>query len=275
MRYREGMHSVPQRSRRSKERLPFEVAWVELDTAPGHLGLAMAPGRREFAWTPAPEPAAGATDPSGVAVEPVGEPSGGAEVPATAAGVLVGGADVAPQGVADDPGAHEQARERVQAREREQARWQRDLHGDLRRLRHVHQCDVLVSLLDDEELSDLGIDDLEDAVAVHGFVHHRLPVRDGTVPDPEQLPEVLALIDVLREQLLAGRTLVLHCRAGQGRAGMLAALLVASLWELPGDAIERVRRAQPRAVETVPQEHYVYDTAFAWFKHHVERLPST
>ena len=197
------MRTEPQPERRSHGRSPFEVAWVEIDMAPGHLGLAMAPGRRE-----------------------------------------------------SDSG---------------RVLWERDLHGDLRRLRHVHRCDVLVSLLNDTELAEIGIGHLAEAVAVHGIEHHLLPVRDGSVPEPGQLADVLALIDLLREHLLAGRTLVLHCRAGRGRAGMLAAILVASLWELPTDAIARVRRAQPRAVETVPQEHYVFDTAFAWFKHHVER----
>jgi cyclin-dependent kinase inhibitor 3 len=201
VRYRSAMATDQRPEVRTGERQPFEVAWVDIDTAPGNLGLAMAPGRNE------------------------------------ADGDVV--------------------------------LWQRDLHADLRRLRHVHRCDVLVSLLSDDELAELGIGDLDDAVAVHGIEHHRLPVRDGAAPEPEQQADVLALIDRLRDRLLAGRTVVLHCRVGQGRSGMLGALLVASLWALPAEAIARVRRAQPRGVETVQQEHYVFDTAFAWFRHHV------
>lgn len=201
VRYRSGMKTGQDLDDRTRARSPFEVAWVDLDTAPGHLGLAMAPGR------------------------------------------------------------HEADGERVL--------WERDLHGDLRRLRHVHRCDVLVSLLSDAELAEIGIADLDGAVAVHGIEHHRLSVRDGGVPEPDQLPAVLALLDRLRDRLLAGCTVVLHCRVGQGRSGMLAALVTASLWALPAEAIARVRLAQPRAVETVQQEHYVHDAAFAWFRHHV------
>lgn len=203
MRYRDAMSVPPRPEVRTCARYPYEVAWVGIDTAPGRLGLAMAPGRHE--------------------------------------------------------------------RDGERVLWVRDLHGDLRRLRHVHRCDVLVSLLTDEELEELGIGDLDHGVAIHGIEHHRLRVRDGGVPPPSELPAVLRLLDLLRERLLQGRTVVVHCRAGQGRSGMLAALLVASLWELPAEAIVRVRRAQPRAVETVQQEHYVHDTAFAWFRHHVAR----
>ena len=207
VRYRDAMATDQRPDAHHGARHPFEVAWVDLDTAPGHLGLAMAPGRHE------------------------------------ADGDVV--------------------------------LWRRDLHADLRRLRHVHRCDVLVSLLSDDELAALGIADLDDAVAVHGIEHHRFPVRDGSVPEPEQLSDVLALVDALRDRLLAGRTVVLHCRVGQGRSGMLGALVTASLWALPVEAIARVRRAQPRAVETVQQEHYVFDTAFAWFRHHVaHRVPT-
>ena len=203
----------PRPAFRSLTRDAYEVAWVPLDTAPGYLGLAMAPGR----------------------CEPRGDPCGAA--------VAI-------------PGARR--------------RWQRDLHADLRQLRHVHRCDVVVSILSDDELERLGIADIGEAVAVHGIEHRRLHVRDGAAPAPEQEDEVLALVDDLRERLMAGRTVVLHCRAGQGRSGMLAALVVASLWELPVDAIARVRRAQPRAVATVQQEHYVFDAAFAWFRRKAE-----
>jgi protein-tyrosine phosphatase len=189
---------------RTSDSHPLPVAWVELDTAPGELGVAMAPGRR-------------------------------------------GHSHFSP------------------------AAWERDLHADLRRLRHVHRCDVLVTLLPLEELDELGLGSLGDAVAVHGILHRHLPVRDGGVPTPDQDDAVLDLVDELRTHLLAGRTAVLHCRAGFGRAGTLAAIVVASLWELPAEAIARVRGAQPRAVETVQQEHYVHDAAYRWFHRHVER----
>lgn len=201
MGYGDAMGTRTRSELRPRSRHPLQVAWVELDTAPGRLGVSMAPGRHE--------------------------PVGG------------------------------------------RVAWARDLHGDLRHLRHVHRCDVLVSLLTDDELRELSIDDLDHAVAIHGIEHHRLRVPDGSIPAPVELPAVLALIDLLRNRLLRGRTVVMHCRAGQGRSGMFAALLIASLWELPVEAIARVRRAQPRAVETVQQEHYVHDTAFAWFRHHV------
>ncbi|MBW6455681.1 MAG: tyrosine-protein phosphatase [Trueperaceae bacterium] len=160
-------------------------------------------------------------------------------------------------GIGMAPGRHD----RVGA-----ATWWRDLHADLRRLRHVHRADLLVTLLTDEELRDLGIANLADELEVHGLEGARLPIRDGGVPGPQQVDETMGLLyDVVRH-LRDGHTVVVHCRAGQGRSGMWAAMALAALGADPAEAIARVRRVQPRAVETVGQEAYVEQAATAWLR---------
>jgi protein-tyrosine phosphatase len=121
-----------------------------------------------------------------------------------------------------------------------------------------------VTLLTDDELRDLGIANLADAVEVHGIERLRLPIRDGSVPTAQQEDAALALVQAIVKRLRDGRTVVAHCRAGQGRSGTVAAIALAALGRPPADAIAEVRRAQPRAVETVGQEAYVTEAARAW-----------
>lgn len=142
--------------------------------------------------------------------------------------------------------------------------WARDLHADLRRLRHVHKAQTLVTLLTDDEIQALGIGELADAVAVHGIEHLRLALKDGTAPTAEQEDAAMALLHALVQRLQDGRTVVVHCRAGQGRSGTVAAMVAAALGEPPSAAIARVRAVVPRAVETVTQEAYVAEAAVAW-----------
>jgi len=158
-------------------------------------------------------------------------------------------------GIAMAPGRHDSAAGSV---------WWRDLHADLRRLRHVHRAQTLVTLLTDDELRDLGIANLAEAVEVHGIERLRLPIRDGGVPTAHQEDAALALVQAIVKRLRDGRTVVAHCRAGQGRSGTVAAIALAALGRPPADAIAEVRRAQPRAVETVGQEAYVSEAARAW-----------
>jgi protein-tyrosine phosphatase len=158
-------------------------------------------------------------------------------------------------GIAMAPGRGDRTAEAV---------WARDLHADLRRLRHVHKVQTLVTLLTDDEIEALGIEELGDAVAVHGIEHLRLAVKDGTAPTAAQEDAVMALLHALVQRLQDGRTVVVHCRAGQGRSGTVAAMVAAALGDRPSAAIARVRAVVPRAVETVAQEAYVADAAVAW-----------
>jgi ADP-ribosyl-[dinitrogen reductase] hydrolase len=57
-----------------------------------------------------------------------------------------------------------------------------------------------------------------------------------------------------------GGNIVIHCRGGIGRAGMVAARLLVELGDAPDVAIAKVRVARhPRAVETLEQERWVAD----------------
>ncbi|HEX7039853.1 MAG TPA: cyclin-dependent kinase inhibitor 3 family protein [Trueperaceae bacterium] len=141
------------------------------------------------------------------------------------------------------------------------ATWDRDLATDLDRLRHHHGVDLLVSLMEGFEYRLLGVPDLLDEARARGIEVLRLPIVDGSVPRPGDLPEVRELVRSVREAMLAGRTAVIHCRGGQGRTGTIAALVVATFGHEPREAIGIVREAQPWAVENPLQERYVEETA--------------
>ena len=51
--------------------------------------------------------------------------------------------------------------------------------------------------------------------------------------------------------------MLVHCAAGLGRTGMLAAMLLTELGVSPTDAIRRVRAARPGAIETEAQAAFV------------------
>lgn len=84
------------------------------------------------------------------------------------------------------------------------------------------------------------------------------PVVDFTAPDAAQLERILEFIDA---QSRAGRVVLVHCGAGLGRSGTVAAAwLVRSGMEARA-AIERVRELRPFSVETRDQEQAVEDYA--------------
>jgi len=61
----------------------------------------------------------------------------------------------------------------------------------------------------------------------------------------------------ISSSLAAGEKIVIHCLAGLGRTGMIAARLLVDIGVPPETAIADVRQVRPRAIQTVAQEDYV------------------
>lgn len=83
--------------------------------------------------------------------------------------------------------------------------------------------DVLVCLLTDDELVELGLEGEADAARDAGLELIRMPVPDLTVPPVGQ---ALALARRLAGRLARGAEVVVHCRAGVGRSSVLAAAVL-------------------------------------------------
>lgn len=83
--------------------------------------------------------------------------------------------------------------------------------------------DVLVCALTPPELDELGLTAEAKAARSAGLQFVALPIPDRTVPE---LSTILPTLRDLAGQLRAGAHVVTHCRAGIGRASLLAASLL-------------------------------------------------
>ncbi len=116
---------------------------------------------------------------------------------------------------------------------------------------------TLVTCLEATELDRFSLQQLGQAAEAQGLVWHHLPIRDGQVPDARFDLAWLHAGHHLRRTLRRGQRIVLHCHAGLGRTGTVAARLLCELGATPDDALRRVRRARPGAIETPRQEEHV------------------
>jgi protein-tyrosine phosphatase len=135
--------------------------------------------------------------------------------------------------------------------------WQRDLDTDIAALRKM-DTDVLVSLITDHELQRFRIPELMEVANAFGIEVIRFAIPDGGAP-PMMRP-VGTLLDEIAARVGSGKTLVVHCAGGLGRAGTIGACLLLRLG-ISGSAVEaiaHVRRVRSqRAIETVRQEEFI------------------
>jgi protein-tyrosine phosphatase len=136
--------------------------------------------------------------------------------------------------------------------------WERNLGADLRRLREEYHVEVLVSLMERIEYSYLEIPDLLQKAEEWGMEVFHLPIPDGGVPLDPEADKYGGFIEDVAEYLKGGQTVVVHCRGGQGRSGMVAASVLVALGRPAVEALEVVRRTRKGAVETPEQEDLVH-----------------
>lgn len=141
---------------------------------------------------------------------------------------------------------------------RTQGEMARHLREDIAAIR-AWGAGLLVTLVETAELERLGVPDLGNRVRAAGMTWLHLPIADFGVPDAgfEAAWGGAGAGALIRDRLRAGRDVALHCRAGFGRSGTIAARLLVELgWEA-GAAIAAVRAARPGAIETPAQEAHV------------------
>lgn len=135
-------------------------------------------------------------------------------------------------------------------------KWERDLDTDLDAIEEWG-ASAIVCLLEDHEFDTLHVRDLPAGVASRGMTWFHLPIEDVSTPSSEfevqWADDGAHVIKMIRE----GSRVLIHCRGGLGRSGMIAASLLIESGEDPETAIRRVRSARPGAIETPAQERWV------------------
>lgn len=134
--------------------------------------------------------------------------------------------------------------------------WARDLERDLGAIRDWG-ARIFVTLMEQHELERFGVDALGGRVRAFRLHWLHWPIVDGSTPNRCFETQWSRTSPQLHVALDEGEGVVIHCRGGLGRTGLVAARLLIERGMLPPEAIARVRAVRPGAIETSAQERYV------------------
>ncbi|MBO1081674.1 cyclin-dependent kinase inhibitor 3 family protein [Roseomonas haemaphysalidis] len=134
--------------------------------------------------------------------------------------------------------------------------WSRDLAVDIEAIRAWGATSVL-TLVTSEELHALRVPNLGHAFAQAGIGWHHLPIEDVSTPTPAWEASWLAVWEAVHAALDSSARVLVHCKGGLGRAGLVSACILIERGLAPRAAIAAIRAVRPGAVETPEQERYV------------------
>ena len=104
------------------------------------------------------------------------------------------------------------------------------------------RIDVVVSLLEREEIADLGLREEEALCRGRGMEFVSFPIPDRNVPASSR--EMLALAGAMATRIDEGKAVAVHCQAGIGRASLVAACILVRLRFDPLLALDAIGKAR-------------------------------
>ena len=115
---------------------------------------------------------------------------------------------------------------------------------------------TILSLTPKEEMEDLGASDFVSMIAKERIPWVHFPIKDFSIVDQQQevLWEKISKNIIL--QINDGNRILVHCRGGCGRTGMIVLRFMIEFGEDPEKALERLRAIRPCAIETRAQENW-------------------
>jgi atypical dual specificity phosphatase len=111
---------------------------------------------------------------------------------------------------------------------------------------------TIISLLDENEQTPY-YEILE--IEAKGFERYSIPLQDFTAPG---LDDIQKFMDIVIDSLKKGKVLV-HCQGGIGRTGTMAAAYWIKKGLSANEAIKRIRKSMPGAIEMPEQEESLFE----------------
>ena len=120
-----------------------------------------------------------------------------------------------------------------------------------------HDVGVLVSLLQQDEIDELGLTAEQSLCLEHQIEYIHFPITDRDIPSSKH--KTAELVNRLRKLLANGTSVVIHCRMGIGRSSIIAGAVLLNVGLTNDEIITEIEKS--RGVKVPDTEEQLQ-----WFK---------
>lgn len=122
---------------------------------------------------------------------------------------------------------------------------------------HKQNVSVLVSLLEMEEVIELGLREEERLCVEQNIKFISFPIEDRSIPNNES--KTKQLLKVLSDAVKEGNSIVIHCRMGIGRSSIIAGAVVSGFGLDPHKVLQHISNVRGLKVpDTEEQTKWLY-----------------
>ena len=138
-------------------------------------------------------------------------------------------------------------------------RLDRDLEADLEIISSWN-AKMALTLMESNELEKYGVANIGEVMRHYQIEWYHLPIKDMSIPNSRFEEMWDEVSESLHSIIVCGGNVLIHCRGGLGRSGMITARILVDLGWKPDVAIQKVREVRPGAIETTGQKKFVLTT---------------
>ena len=121
---------------------------------------------------------------------------------------------------------------------------------------------MVITLLEKVDHHKLDLVRLVRELQAERITWRHFPIPNMEPPMQDTVPYLENLVEEVASIFANDSKVVIHCHAGLGRTGLVAAILLTSFGMKPKEAIATIRMHRPGSIETHPQEEFVFDWNF-------------
>jgi protein-tyrosine phosphatase len=117
---------------------------------------------------------------------------------------------------------------------------------------------VLVSLLEQDEIYELELEDEEKYCLKNQIEFINFPIKDRSIPKNNE--KVEKLVEILTSKIKSGSSVMIHCRMGIGRSTLIAAAVLLNFDKTTKDIIEKISEVRGlRVPDTEEQLKWLFN----------------